>query len=177
MNQSGENVYDDDDYDDMEEFSELIDLEDYLGGLPDCSNGQYTLGTVSREPFCDLILDNRVDIRIFYRFEYRLVEEWTFTPYYLPGYHFSDKLEIIQVIIKDDVYTAVIKTFWLREFQRACRKRMHWIKLVKKNILSFMTRRAIGILNTATYNPSTASLERPASLRSLEPFISFIKSH
>ena len=136
---------DDDDYDEMEEFSELIDMEDYLGELPACSNGQYTLGTVCREPARDLILDNRVDLRIFYRFEYRIVEEWTFTPYYLPGYHFSDKLEIIQVIIKDDVYTAVIKTFWLREFQRAWRKRQQWIKSVKKNILSFMTRRAIGL--------------------------------
>ena len=144
---------DDDDYDDMEEFNELIDLEDYLGQLPDCVNEQYVLGTVSREPQSDLIVDNRVDLRIFYRFEYRLVEEWTFTPYYLPGYHFSDKLEIIQVIIIDDVYTAVIKTFWLREFQRVWRKRQKWIKSVKKNILSFMTRRALGILNTTTYNP------------------------
>ena len=144
---------DDDDYDEMEEFSELIELEDYLGELPSCSNGQYTLGTVSREPTRDLILDNRVDLRIFYRFEYRLVEEWTFTPYYIPGYHFSDKLEIIQVVIKDDVYTAVIKTRWLREFQRAWRKRQKWIKSVKKNIISFMTQRALGILNTTTYNP------------------------
>ena len=144
---------DDDDYDDMEEFNELIDLEDYLGQLPDCVNEQYVLGTVSREPQSDLIVDNRVDLRIFYRFEYRLVEEWTFTPYYLPGYHFSDKLEIIQVIIIDDVYTAVIKTFWLREFQRVWRKRQKWIKSVKKNILSFMTRRALGILNATTYNP------------------------
>ena len=141
---------DDDDYEDMADFNDLIDMEDYLGELPECSNGQYALGTVSREPHHDLIVDNRVDLRIFYRFEYDLVAEWTFTPYYISGYHFSDKLEIIQVIIKDGVYTAVIKTFWLREFQRIWRKRQEWIKLVKKNILSFMTRRTLGLLITTT---------------------------
>lgn len=150
MGEVGDNI---DTGDFLEEFRELAELEDYLGELPTCSNGQYALGTVSREPHCDLLVDNRVDLRIFYRFEYRIVEEWTFTPYYISGYHFSDKLEIIQVIIKNDVYTAVIKTFWLREFQRAWRKRQQWIKSVKKNILSFMTRRALGIFNAATYNP------------------------
>ena len=143
----------DEDYEDMEEFIEIIDMQDDLGEPQDCVNGQYVLGTVSREPQSDLIVDNRVDLRIFYRFEYRLVEEWTFTPYYISGYHFSDNLEIIQVIIKDDVYTAVIKTFWLREFQRVWRKRQKWIKSVKKNILSFMTLRTLGILNATTYNP------------------------
>lgn len=139
--------------DDMEEFDEIMDMQDDLGEPQECVNGQYVLGTVSREPHCDLILDNRLDIRIFYKFEYRLVEEWTFTPYYILGYHFSDKLEIIQVIIKDDVYMALIKTFWLREFQRVWRKRHKWIKSVKKNILSFLPMRSLGILNTTTYNP------------------------
>ena len=67
MEQSDDDDYDEL-YDELVEFNELIDLEDYLGELPDCSNGQYTLGTVSREPHCDLILDNRVDLRIFFRF-------------------------------------------------------------------------------------------------------------
>lgn len=135
-------------FDDLEEFNDLIDMEDYLGELPDCSSGQYVLGTVRREKSQDLILDNRVDLRIFYRFDYSLVEQWTFTPYYHPDLHFSDTLEIIQVIIKDDLYTAVIKTYWLRVFQRIWRRiyqeRRKWIQSVKKNILSFMTHRPLG---------------------------------
>ena len=137
-------------FDDLEEFSELIDMEDYFGELPECSSGQYVLGTVRRETPYELILDNRVDLRIFYMFEYWLVEEWTFTPYYHRDFHFSDKLEIIQVIIKNDVYTVVIKTFWLREFQRIWRRiyqeRRKWIQSVKKNILSFMTQRSLGVV-------------------------------
>jgi len=141
-----------DEYDDLELFEEFIDFEDSLGEPVDCVSGQYVLGTVHKEPDTqELVLDNRVDLRIFYRFDFPLVEDWTFTPYYLPEYHFSDTLEIIQVVIKDNVYTAIIKTFWLREFQRIWRRRRQWLKSVKKNILSFMTHRAIGILKVPTW--------------------------
>jgi len=135
---------DEDDFDYLEEFEELIDYEEMLGDPPECQTGQYVLGTVRR----DLLLDNRVDLRIFFRFEYQLVEEWTFTPYYLPETHFSDRLEIIQVIVKDDVYTSVIKTYWLRVFQRAWRRlyqeRQRWLQTVRKNIVSFVTQRSLG---------------------------------
>jgi len=139
----------------MDEFDELIDFEESLGEPNECSSGQYVIGTVYLQKPCDLILDHRIDIRIFYRFHYPLVEEWAFTPYYDPNYHFSDTLEIIQVIIKDDVYTAVIKTYWLRVFQRAWRRlyreRKQWVESVKKNILFFMTHRSLGIQRVPTW--------------------------
>jgi len=126
----------------------MMDIYDYeeevIGERAECQDRKYYLSAVFNSTGDnELVMDYRVDPRIFFKYDYDEVIDYaksSETENYI-----SDNLEIVQVIFKDDLYTAVIKTYWLRVVQKAWKRllnrRREWVIRSKKNILSLVDRR------------------------------------
>jgi|LauGreDrversion4_2_1035121.scaffolds.fasta_scaffold03877_2 hypothetical protein len=95
--------------------------EDVCGPRPECRNGEYCLSAVYNE-LNQLIIDYRVHPNIFFKYPYWEVVDFAKTSDPETTPYFSNHLEIVQVVFDRDVYTAVIKTYWLRVFQRAWKR-------------------------------------------------------
>ena len=151
MSQISQSSYSDNDSDfDPEELEDIFEYEEALEEH-ECQDGEYVIGSVAlyytyhiihqkrRNPI--MVIDLRVDPRIFFKFDYPRVNDYFHTCN--PHGHLFDQLEIIQVSIQDNVSYAVIKTRWLRVVQRAwkglMKQRREWLQYVKKNIVSFVT--------------------------------------
>lgn len=128
---------------------DIYDLEDELEIDEEATEGKYYLSAVlapSEETDYQPLLDYRIEIPIFFKFDYDLVNIYARS--YQDAQYLTPNLEIVKASFYDGKCVAVIKTYWLRVVQRAWRKlyneRQDWIKSVKKNIVSYvsgMTRR------------------------------------
>lgn len=96
---------------------DIYDYEESCGERPECRNGEYCLTTVYNQSN-QLIVDYRVHPDIFFQYPYWEVVDYAKTSDPEKEPYFSNHLEIVQVVFVGKVYTAVIKTYWLRVFQR-----------------------------------------------------------
>lgn len=139
--------YDDADYDDENDeiYDQIYDDEERLGEEPECENGKYYLCSVflmDRDNICsdELLIDKRMDKRLFFKYTYSHICEYTHM--YYPKYYYSKGIEIVQAVLVNDCYTAIIKTFWIKIIQRAWKRtfeaRKQWLNNFKKNVLNNM---------------------------------------
>jgi len=101
--------------------TDIYEFEERLGQRPECRNGEYCLSAVFNESD-KLIIDYRVHPYIFFNYPYWEVVDFSKTSNPETENYFSNHLEIVQVIFEGNVYTAVIKTYWLRVFQRVWKR-------------------------------------------------------
>jgi hypothetical protein len=89
------------------------------------------------------LLDLQIDVRLFYKFDYSLVSEFSQLPIHPQHIQFG-QIEIVQIKIVDDAYTVIIKTFWIRIIQRAWKRYVkehnEWLQNIKKNVLNIINR-------------------------------------
>jgi len=97
---------------------DIYELEETLR-RDECRNGEYCLSAVFKNP---LIIDYRVHPTIFFQYPYWEVVDYAKTSNPEKEEYFSNHLEIVQVVMDKGVYKAVIKTHWLRVFQRAWKR-------------------------------------------------------
>ena len=125
---------------------ELEDLYEYEQELldedeADCLDGCYYLGTVFAPTQGHFLLDYRVATSLLFRFDYSLVIQYVREPY--PSHILFGGIEIVQLAMEKDMHYVVLKTCWLRIFQRTWRRfyqeKTQWLANVKQNIISFMT--------------------------------------
>jgi hypothetical protein len=110
-------------------------------------NQKYYLATIFKPSKYENILLTEliIDIAIFFKFPFPLVYRYAYPYTDYQGIHFTNRIEIVQLrILNGGYYAAIIKTFWLREFQRKWKKiykdRKEWIESVRKNPMKFLDR-------------------------------------
>ena len=125
--------------DEVEEFE-----EEYI----DCINNHYYIGSYSlmkdMEDNTILLFGIKVNLPTFYAFSNYELSTYI---YYCSGFQYSTKptIEIMQIQIDESgLYTAVLKTFWIKIIQRTWKKRM----AEKKQYLSHLKKNILSILNT-----------------------------
>jgi hypothetical protein len=115
---------------------DIYEYEEEFIPESECEDRKYYLSVVAKDTDGELIMDYRVDPKIFFNFSYQDVIEYAKTT---TQDYYSQNLEIVQVVFKGDRYTAIIKTYWLKIVQRAWKKYMNekktWIANIKQNIL------------------------------------------
>jgi hypothetical protein len=125
----------------MEEdrFEEMYDYEDGS----DCVDGKRYLGTTllpSKDTSHQWLLEYRLSMDIFYSFP--IDDVIAFSCGYPSTFYLKPQLEILHVVMRNDVYTVVIKTYWLRIVQRAWKRlmkqRAEWLQNIKKNVLKIV---------------------------------------
>ena len=125
---------------------ELDELYEYAEDIhQEPINGKYYLATIFKPKKSlkfILLTELIIPTCIFFKFPFPLLYRYAF-PY--ENLHFSNRIEIVQLrILKNCYYAAIIKTFWLREFQRKWKKiykaRKEWIESVRKNPMKFLDR-------------------------------------
>lgn len=106
-------------------------------------NGKTYIGSVFKPGkirFCQFLLAVNVDIHIFFGFSFEAVNEYAFG--YNHSVYFTKRLEIFQLNKVDDRLFVIIKTFWLRLFQRIWKKyymeKMEWLRTVKTNPMKYL---------------------------------------
>jgi hypothetical protein len=142
--------------DEVEEFE-----EEYI----DCINNHYYIGSYclmkDLEENTILLFGRKVNLPTFYAFSNYELSTYI---YYCSGFQYSTKptIEIMQIQIDESgLYTAVLKTFWIKIIQRTWKKRM----AEKKQYLSYLKKNILSILNT--YQRTTSRLPKPPGLRGL----------
>jgi hypothetical protein len=142
--------------DEVEEFE-----EEYI----ECINNHYYIGSYClMKDIADnnaiLLFGRKVNLSMFYAFSNYELSTYI---YYCSGFQYTRKptIEIMQIQIdKFGMYTAVLKTFWIKIIQRTWKKRMaekqQYLCNLKKNILS--------LLNTFQ---RTNRIPKPPGLRGL----------
>lgn len=121
---------------------EIYDYEEELDIDEDAYEGKRYLSAVlspTKGTEYHPLLDYRIEIPIFFRYPYELVNKYSRTyPY---DEYLTPNIEIVQATFCDGKCVAVIKTYWLRVVQKAFRRlyneRQQWMKTVKKNILTY----------------------------------------
>jgi hypothetical protein len=120
---------------------EIDDIYDYVEELEEeeCENGKYYLGTIYKPhegTDFDLLLELRIHPKVFFKYPIDLLEEYAYP--YNKNVYFTDKIDIVQLRIVDDRYFVIIKTFWLRMFQRLWRERQRRIQAIRKNPMKYL---------------------------------------
>lgn len=91
----------------------------------------------------EFLLDINIDSQLFFKFNQFLIYEFLQLPIH-PDHRLFGKTEIVQIKIKEEAYTVVIKTFWIRIIQRTWKRHMKernaWLQSIKKNILKHSNR-------------------------------------
>jgi hypothetical protein len=116
--------------------------EEYI----ECVNNKYYIGShYLMKDFVDntiLLFGIKVNITTFYAFSNYELSTYI---YYCSGFQYTKKptIELMQVKIDEfGMYTAVLKTFWIKIIQRTWKKRMaqrkQYISNLKRNILSLL---------------------------------------
>jgi hypothetical protein len=120
-------------------FDELCDYHDEIEDIVD---KQYYFGTIIH-PHNEghLLLDSRIAPEMFLKHTYSCIKEFSLLPINPKHIQFGG-LEIVKINIIDQIYTVVIKTFWLRIIQRKWKRIMkEWIIKSKSNVFSLPLRR------------------------------------
>lgn len=104
-------------------------------------SGHRYLGTICYpDDKGELLVDTRINSQLFFAFDIITIIEYLKLPYH-PEHRLFGNLEVIQLLIQEHRYTAIIKTFWIRMIQRAWKKRREeYMKGIKKNIIRLVTR-------------------------------------
>jgi hypothetical protein len=117
-------------YDYVEELEEesddeLLDSNIYIG----------TIFNPDESTLHDLVLSTRIHTEIFFKFPFPLVNKYACP--HSDELYLTNRVEIVKLRIVDDCYFVIIKTFWLREFQRKLKKiynrRKEWIESIRRN--------------------------------------------
>jgi len=125
-------------YEEIDDFEHQYEYEE-------CENNKYYIGTYSyiKEDNI-LLLISRLNKNTFFKYKYDDLSSYLYEYSYI---NFEEKppIEIIQMVATDDmVYTAILKTFWIKIIQRKWKKIMKQRKQyeydMKKNILSIIIR-------------------------------------
>jgi len=105
---------------DAEEELFMLD-EEYSDEYEPCVNSNYYLGSYKYFPECgELLLISQISMRIFYASQYYSLRNYIF---WYSGVSIDDtNAQIMQVFMKDDSATAVLKTHWIRLIQRTWRR-------------------------------------------------------
>lgn len=113
--------------------------EDYIGLV----DGMMYLGTIfkpNRSTNYDLLLEKRIHVELLFMYPFQLVYEYGYC-YPLENY-FTNRIEIVKLRVVDDCYFVIIKTFWLREFQRRWKKiykkRKQWVDSIRRNPVKYL---------------------------------------
>jgi len=122
----------------MEDIYEVMEEHD----VEEWEEGAYYIASVFR-PFKDnkyeLIIDTRIPLTVLYNYDVDKIREYTHA--YPAHIYLTDRIEIAQLFLKRGRYTGVIKTFWLRMFQRKWREfykqRKERIEKARRNILFY----------------------------------------
>ena len=139
------NESDDDDYEFptyLNEIARFHEEEIYENDYnEDGVSGYRYLGTVSPpDDKGELLIDTRINSQLFFAFDITTIIEYLKLPYH-PEHRLFGNLEVIQLVIQEYRYTAIIKTFWIRMIQRAWKKRREeYIKEIKQNVIRLVTR-------------------------------------
>ena len=147
-----------------EEYDICYEVEEFEEEYIDCINNNYYIGShylMKDNVNNDIILfSKKVNVPTFYAFSNYEISTYV---YFCSGLQYSKKptIEIMQLKIDEDgMYTAIIKTFWIKIIQRTWKKVMaqkkQYISNIKKNILS--------IFNTFQL---TNQMPKPLGLRGL----------
>jgi len=129
----------DSDLDDLYEYEDELDEddEDIM-----CIDGKHYLATLFNPYNGRFLIHYRVNRSILFQFEYPRVLRYVQQPANRRDRLFG-KIEIVQVVMEKGRDFAIIKTGWIRIFQRVWRRfykeKQKWLAHVKKNIISFMT--------------------------------------
>jgi hypothetical protein len=121
-------------------------VEDFEEEYIECVNNNYYIGSyyLMKNMTNDniLLFGIKVNLPTFYAFSNYELSTYI---YFCSGFQYTRKptIEIMQVKIDEDgMYTAVLKTLWIKIIQRAWKKRMaqkkQHISNIKKNILSIL---------------------------------------
>ena len=104
-------------------------------------SGHRYLGTVSHpDDKGELLVDTRINSQLFFAFDNTTIIEYLSLPYH-PEHRLYGNLELIQLVIQEDRYTAIIKTFWIRMIQRAWKKRFEeYMKMIKNIVMGVAPR-------------------------------------
>jgi len=98
---------------------DIYEYEETFVQETECQDKNYYLSAVMKDSEGELIMDYRVDPTIFFTYDYDDVVDYAKTSN--PNCYISNNLEVVQVVFKDGLYTAVMKTYWLKVFQRMWR--------------------------------------------------------
>jgi len=98
----------------------LIDQE-YQHEYQPCENGKYYLASYKYFPeMGEILLMNQISLRIFYASHDNNLRNYI---YWYSGTFIPDtRVQIIQVVKKEHVTTAVLKTHWIRLIQRTWKR-------------------------------------------------------
>lgn len=102
-------------------------------------DSKYYLGTVynpHKGTDFDLLVELCIHPNVFFKFPFELLEQYAYP--YNKNVYFSNRIEILKLRIIDDKYFVIIKTFWLRMFQRIWRERRQWINSIRKNLMKYL---------------------------------------
>ena len=121
-------------------------VEEFEEEYTECVNNNYYIGSYclmkDLEDNTILLFGIKVNLPTFYAFSNYELSTYI---YYCSGFQYTrkPKIEIMQVKIDEfGMYTAVLKTFWIKIIQRAWKKRMvqkkQHMSNIKKNILSIL---------------------------------------
>jgi len=73
----------------------------------------------------NFLLSSAISPSIFFKYDFKNIVEYLY--FYSNNTLFIPKIDIMKLIIKDDnIYTVILKTYWIRLIQR------HWRSLLKK---------------------------------------------
>ena len=109
--------------------------EEYMYEYEPCENLKYYLGSYKYfEDIGEYILISQISKHVFYESNYNSMRNFI---YWYSGTYIPDpSIQIMQVFIKNDYITAVLKTHWIRLIQRIWkrkyRERQEYIMKYKK---------------------------------------------
>jgi hypothetical protein len=140
--------------DDPSDEDELFTIdEEFNHEYEPCENGKYYLGSYKYFPELEeILLMSQISMHVFYASHYNSLRNFI---YWYSGTHIPDtRVQIMQVSIKNQFATAVLKTHWIRIIQRTWkrvfRERRRYIQNRKKlSIILSNQRQAI----SSTYYP------------------------
>jgi hypothetical protein len=148
-----------------EEYDICGEVEDFEDEYIECINNNYYIGShylMKDNANNDIILfGKKVNVPTFYAFSNYEISTYV---YFCSGLQYDTRptIEIMQLKIDEDgMYTAILKTFWIKIIQRAWKRRIaekkQYISNIKKNILSILK----------TFQLTTNRLPNPPGLRGL----------
>lgn len=122
-------------------------VEECEGEYIECVNNKYYIGSYciisNRFKNDTLLFGIKINTPTFYSFSNYELSTYI---YYFSGFQYKMKptIEIMQLKMDEcGVYTAILKTFWIRIIQRSWKKRMverkKYMINLKKNIISLLT--------------------------------------
>lgn len=129
---------------DTDVFEEIADYEDCLP-YTECVDNEYCIGTYSNIDN-ELILTMRIHLKTFYKYSQEVLVPYMYYSTEIPMHEqrISVRTHVLQVVIlEDDTFTVLVKTFWIRIIQRT------WKRIFKQRSLYVLCLKKMA----STYSP------------------------